>query len=71
MPNIYGNVIIFSLNTGRTWLKMSWSIFMCKILTSYLSNELDVSTSNVGEVHYLVHITVLLDPVVIFVVVRC
>jgi len=70
MPNTYVNVIIFSVNTGRTWLKMSWSAFMCKILTSYLSNELDVSTSNIREVHYLVHKTLLLDPFVLFVVAR-
>jgi hypothetical protein len=71
MPNIYVNVIIFSVNTGGTWLKMSWSAFMCKILTSYLSNELDVSTSNIKDVHEFVYKTLLLDPVVIFAVVRC
>jgi len=71
MPNIYVSVIIFSVNTGGTWLKMSWSTFMCKILTSYLSNELDVSTSNIKDVHDLVYKTLLLDPVVIFAVVRC
>jgi hypothetical protein len=68
MPNIYVNVIIFSVNTGGTWLKMSWSTFVCKILTSYLSNELDVSMSNIKEVYHLLHKTLLLNPVVIFVV---
>jgi hypothetical protein len=71
MPNTYVNVIIFSVNTGGTWLKMSWSTFMCKILTSYLSNELDVAASNITDVHDLIYETLLLDAFVILAVVRC